>query len=163
MTPMIFLNGTAILPDRLLPEAMVICRKGKIDAVTTARGVQVPRDADVVDARGGDILGPGALFVRYFAGAFVEGSRNSVAGRRRLFSPNPNMKNPSKLVLALAILSLPLLAGGCIAAIGNGETPKSNGTVGQQLIDLQKAKDLGAMTDAEYQKQREKVLGTKSK
>ena len=72
------------------------------------------------------------------------------------------MKNKSKLVLGLAILSLPLLAGGCIAAIGNGEMPKSSGTVGQQLIDLQKAKDAGAMTDAEYQKERAKVLGTKS-
>ena len=72
------------------------------------------------------------------------------------------MRNQSKLVLALALLSLPLLTGGCIAAIGNGETPKSNGTVGQQLIDLQKAKDTGAMTDAEYQKERAKVLGNKA-
>lgn len=73
------------------------------------------------------------------------------------------MRNKSKLVLALALLSLPLLAGGCIAAIGNGEMPKPSGTVGQQLIDLQKAKDAGAMTETEYQKERTKVLGKDSK
>jgi hypothetical protein len=69
------------------------------------------------------------------------------------------MKNPSKLILALTLLSLPLLGSGCVAAIGNGQSPRSNGTVGQQLIDLQKAKEVGAMTEQEYQDQRAKVLG----
>jgi hypothetical protein len=69
------------------------------------------------------------------------------------------MRNKSKLVLTLAILPLPLLAGGCVAAIGNGQAPKSSGTVGQPLIDLQKARDAGAMTETEYQKERAKVLG----
>jgi hypothetical protein len=32
-------------------------------------------------------------------------------------------------------------------------------TIGQQLIDLQKAKDAGAITDAEYQAQKAKLLG----
>jgi hypothetical protein len=69
------------------------------------------------------------------------------------------MKNPSKLILALTLLSLLLLGSGCVAAIGNGQPPRSNGTVGQQLIDLQKAKEVGAMTEQEYQDQRAKVLG----
>jgi hypothetical protein len=34
-------------------------------------------------------------------------------------------------------------------------------TLGQQLIDLQKAKDDGAITDAEYQTQKDKLLGNK--
>jgi|SRR6185295_2836181 len=34
-------------------------------------------------------------------------------------------------------------------------------TIGQQLIDLQKAKDAGAITDAEYQTQKAKLLGNK--
>ncbi|MGO8838640.1 MAG: SHOCT domain-containing protein [Limisphaerales bacterium] len=34
-------------------------------------------------------------------------------------------------------------------------------TLGQQLIDLQKAKDSGAITDAEYQAQKAKLLGNK--
>ena len=73
------------------------------------------------------------------------------------------MRNPSKLFLALALLSLPLLGSGCVAAIGNGQSPRSTGTVGQQLIDLQKAKEAGAMTEKEYQDQRAKVLGTNNR
>ena len=34
-------------------------------------------------------------------------------------------------------------------------------TLGQQLIDLQKAKDSGAITDAEYQAQKAKLLENK--
>jgi hypothetical protein len=34
-------------------------------------------------------------------------------------------------------------------------------TVGQQLIDLQKAKDAGAISDAEYQTQKSKFLEQK--
>jgi hypothetical protein len=34
-------------------------------------------------------------------------------------------------------------------------------TIGQQLIDLQKAKDAGAITDAEFQAQKAKLLGNK--
>jgi len=33
--------------------------------------------------------------------------------------------------------------------------------VGQQLIDLQKARDAGIITEAEYQTQKAKVLGAK--
>jgi len=36
-----------------------------------------------------------------------------------------------------------------------------NPTIGQQLIDLQKAKDAGAITDSEYQAQKAKLLGNK--
>jgi len=34
-------------------------------------------------------------------------------------------------------------------------------TTGQQLIDLQKAKDSGAITDSDYQAQKAKLLGSK--
>ena len=41
-------------------------------------------------------------------------------------------------------------------------TPCEEGnTMGQQLIDLKKAKDAGAITDAEYQAQKAKMLGGK--
>ena len=39
------------------------------------------------------------------------------------------------------------------------ELQGQNPTVGQQLIDLQKAKDAGAITDTEYQAQKAKLLG----
>ena len=72
------------------------------------------------------------------------------------------MRNPTKLVFVLALLSVPLLSGGCIA-IGNRGNPNLNPTVGQQLIDLQKAKESGALNEQEYQAQRTKVLGTGEK
>ena len=49
-----------------------------------------------------------------------------------------------------------LLFTGCVAAIGNGETRTA--TVGQQLVDLQKAKEAGALTEAEFQEQKAKLL-----
>jgi hypothetical protein len=62
------------------------------------------------------------------------------------------------MTLCVALSAIPLLSG-CVAAIGN-RTP-TEVSVGQQLIDLQKAKEAGAMTEAEYQAERAKVLGHK--
>ena len=68
-------------------------------------------------------------------------------------------------------LSIPLLVGlsammllsGCIGVqLGGGTTNRTQAsTVGQQLIDLQKAKDAGIITDAEYQAQKAKLLANK--
>lgn len=66
-----------------------------------------------------------------------------------------------KLILpVITTLWCLLLLTGCIA-IGTG--PKSqqiSATLGQQLIDLQKAKTMGAMTDAEYETQKAKLLAS---
>jgi hypothetical protein len=62
------------------------------------------------------------------------------------------------LALIVTTLAALQLLNGCIAAIGNRE-PGGKATLGQQLIDLQKAKDSGALTDAEYQAQKAKLLG----
>jgi hypothetical protein len=59
-----------------------------------------------------------------------------------------------------------LLAGGMLAALmlaGCGGTtevvqPVVNVSVGQQLIDLKKARDAGALTDAEFQRQKEQLI-----
>lgn len=64
----------------------------------------------------------------------------------------------------LAALALcGLLMGGCVAIGNRGEQPasRSNATLGQQLIDLQKARDLGALSPAEFEQQRARLLGTK--
>jgi len=54
------------------------------------------------------------------------------------------------------------LLGGCAWEVGGGHTHATiQPTTGQQLIDLQKAKDAGAITDSEYQAQKAKVLGSK--
>jgi hypothetical protein len=52
------------------------------------------------------------------------------------------------------------LLTGCLGLqLGPDSITKSqNPTVGQQLIDLQKAKDTGAITDSEYQTQKAKLL-----
>ena len=49
---------------------------------------------------------------------------------------------------------------GCVGlSIGGGsKTQTQTATVGQQLIDLQKAKEAGAITDSEYQAQKAKLL-----
>ena len=66
-----------------------------------------------------------------------------------------------RLSLTLLVgLSAVLLLNGCIGLhIGSGDKRTSqNATVGQQLIDLKTAKDTGAITEAEYQTQKAKLL-----
>jgi hypothetical protein len=64
------------------------------------------------------------------------------------------------LVLTLIGFSAMTLLSGCIGlSLGGGTTTKSQSpTLGQQLTDLQKAKDSGALTDAEFQTQKAKLL-----
>ncbi len=63
-----------------------------------------------------------------------------------------------KLIIPVAVaLSSILFLSGCIV-VGNKGGLCGNGTLGQQLIDLQKAKEAGAITDAEYQAQKAKLL-----
>ena len=63
---------------------------------------------------------------------------------------------------ALIGLSVMTLLTGCTWSIGSGsKSVTMMPTAGQQLVDLQKAKDSGAITDAEYQAQKAKVLGNK--
>jgi len=57
-------------------------------------------------------------------------------------------------MIGLAALTL---LNGCAIDIGGGSSTRQQ-TVGQQLIDLQKAKDSGAITDAEFQAQKAKLL-----
>ena len=63
-----------------------------------------------------------------------------------------------------AIVSATLLLAGCVGGVslgGGTKTVVQKPTVGQQLIDLQKAKNTGAITEAEYQAQKAKVLENK--
>ncbi len=62
----------------------------------------------------------------------------------------------------LAVFSALALLGGCAWQVGGGpKNVKMEPTKGQQLIDLKKAKDEGALTDSEYEAQKAKVLGGK--
>ena len=70
------------------------------------------------------------------------------------------MKSSPVVFAAAILLSTLLLGNGCIA-IGNRDAQRPNATLGQQLIDLQKARDAGAITDAEYRAEKAKLLETK--
>ena len=62
----------------------------------------------------------------------------------------------------LSGLSAMMLLTGCAWQVGGGhKSVTMEPTVGQQLIDLQRAKAAGAITDAEYQAQKAKLLGNK--
>jgi hypothetical protein len=66
-----------------------------------------------------------------------------------------------KLIIPTLVgLSVMTLLTGCIGlTFGGGTTTRPvTATVGQQLIDLQVAKDAGAITEAEYQAQKGKLL-----
>lgn len=73
---------------------------------------------------------------------------------------NKHMKN--KLVLSSLTLFTLLILTGCIA-IGTAQpAPKmTGGTLGQQLIDLKVAQSNGAISEAEYQSLKAKLIGTK--
>ena len=66
--------------------------------------------------------------------------------------------------IALLTAGVCLLAGtGCfnLSLGGGSKTQTQPSTIGQQLIDLQKAKDSGAINEAEYNQQRAKILNGK--
>jgi len=60
-------------------------------------------------------------------------------------------------------LSAMLLCGGCIGLeLGGGAKTEVRGpTLGQQLIDLQKARDSGAISPAEYDAKKAELLAKK--
>jgi hypothetical protein len=67
------------------------------------------------------------------------------------------MKPTPRFAIAVLVLTALLLLNGCVA-IGNRDGQRGHATLGQQLIDLQKARDAGALTDAEYQAQKARLL-----
>jgi hypothetical protein len=61
-----------------------------------------------------------------------------------------------------SLLAMTLLTGCLNLELGGGATTRTQApTLGQQLIDLQKAKETGAITDAEYQAQKARLLNGK--
>lgn len=77
----VFTNGTAILSDKLLTDATIVTRKGKI--VSVGRRKQRPKDAQVVDARGG-YIGPGYIDLHVFVLGKTDSPRRSQRKGREL-------------------------------------------------------------------------------
>jgi hypothetical protein len=65
--------------------------------------------------------------------------------------------------LACALAAMMVLGSGCIVvSLGGGsKTENARATTGQQLTDLKKARDSGALTEEEYQAQKAKLLHDK--
>jgi hypothetical protein len=63
------------------------------------------------------------------------------------------------LLVMIGFSALTLLSGCLDLQLGGGTTTRPQSpTVGQQLIDLQKAKEAGALNDSEYQAQKARLL-----
>jgi hypothetical protein len=63
---------------------------------------------------------------------------------------------------ALALSAMVLLSGCLALQIGGGDKKEERKvSMGQQLIDLKAARDRGAITDAEYETQKAKLLNSK--
>jgi hypothetical protein len=77
--------------------------------------------------------------------------------------PDLTKQNHMKRILTTTFIGLSavLLISGCVIAIGSNESKSNSQTVGQQLTDLQHAKEAGAITDAEFQAQKAKILNKK--
>ena len=75
---LVFHNGTAVLPDKLLPDAVVVCDGGRIRHVGRMR--KLPPGSTLVDAKGG-YLCPGFVDIHVHGGDgadFMDGTADAV-------------------------------------------------------------------------------------
>jgi hypothetical protein len=62
----------------------------------------------------------------------------------------------------IGLVSMTLLTGCLNLQLGGGTSNRQQPpTVGQQLVDLKQAKDSGAITEAEYEAQKARLLSSK--
>lgn len=67
------------------------------------------------------------------------------------------MKILTPRLATLLLIPIFSLLHGCVA-IGNRDAQRPSATLGQQLIDLQRARDTGALSEPEYQTQKAHLL-----
>jgi hypothetical protein len=70
-----------------------------------------------------------------------------------------------RIYTATVLVALAVTLSGCVIALGNRDAspPREiRPTVGQQLIDLKKAREAGAISEEEYETQKARVLSSKS-
>jgi N-acetylglucosamine-6-phosphate deacetylase len=78
--PTVFLNGALILPDRLLPDGVVVIDGDRIRAVGPRTHVRPPKGADEIDARGG-FIAPGLVDIHVHGGRgadYMDGTADAV-------------------------------------------------------------------------------------
>ena len=79
MQRLVFSNLTAILPDRLIEQAWVVCEKGKIVSVSKKKP-KISAEVEVIDGRGG-YLAPGFIDIHVHGGDgadFMDGTGEAV-------------------------------------------------------------------------------------
>ena len=67
------------------------------------------------------------------------------------------MKRSYPHLVLFGVLPLLVLLGGCIAVGAHPQT-RVNTTLGQQLVDLQRARDTGALSEPEYESLHARLL-----
>jgi Trk-type K+ transport system membrane component len=84
---------------------------------------------------------------------------NRLSPRKSLVTIKPQNFMKKLSISLLILVSALTLVTGCSWSVGGGQKSATiQPTTGQQLIDLQRAKDSGAISDAEYQTQKAKLL-----
>ena len=69
------------------------------------------------------------------------------------------MLNARKVILTVACLIALCFSAGCMFAIGGTENAnKQENTKGQELIDLKRAHEQGAIDDEEYEEEKQEIL-----
>lgn len=66
-----------------------------------------------------------------------------------------------KIFTSLTLTTLAFVLSGCVIAMGNrdfGQPRRSPATLGQELTDLKKARDAGALNEEEYQTQKKRAM-----
>ena len=63
-----------------------------------------------------------------------------------------------KALLMILIIICFVVPSGCVGVQGGTEQVQSQQTVGQELIDLKRAKDSGAITEEEYEKLKKNII-----
>ena len=67
-----------------------------------------------------------------------------------------------KQLLSISVgLCAIMLLNGCVAVLGNRGSAGDGPTLGKQLVGLQKAKESGAISDAEFESQKARLLSDK--
>lgn len=65
---------------------------------------------------------------------------------------------PVRTTMLAAVLSASLITLGCVG-VSASKSYQQNPTIGQQLTDLKKAHDQGAINDAEYERLKQGIIG----